>query len=127
MCVWNFSLGGPCQLEHPSHERLRCTLTVGHGGAHNCDGIDWAHSLTRVLRPPVEGAAPSVERFHTQVCPNCRRRTLDVYHSPIPTWMHSDAGRLPERVECSADCGITREQLHQAGLDTLGALLSRLP
>lgn len=104
-----------------------CTLTVGHGGPHACRGIEWAPLVVPRAAPWAEGA-DGEDRHHTQVCPNCRRRTLHVYEAPAPEWMSSPSGRRPpERVECAADCGVTSEQLRQAGLETLGALLLRLP
>jgi len=122
-----FPTDGPCQIGHPHQGSLLCTLAVGHGGQHVCNGIAWAPLVVPRSAPWGEGA-DSGGRDSTQVCPNCRQLTLDVHEAPMPEWMNSPSGRRPpERVECTADCGVTREQLRRAGLETLDALLKPLP
>lgn len=128
--VRTFPTDGPCQIGHPVQESLLCTLAVGHGGQHVCKGIAWTARVIPRTAPWAEGEdnEGSEGRDSTQICPNCQRLTLEVHEAPMPKWMSSPSGRRPpERVECTAACGVTHEQLRQAGLETLGALLLRLP
>jgi len=51
-----FPSDGACQIEHPLQESLLCTLAVGHGGPHICQGIEWVPSVVPRSAPWGEGA-----------------------------------------------------------------------
>ena len=44
------ALDGPCGVEYPFHEGLRCTLHIGHGGQHRHADVPWAAASVHVFK-----------------------------------------------------------------------------